>query len=89
MCAEAIIYLLLYNVHDCTFKETKPSNDSAICNNILNYYNILSFDEFTINDKLVLETKESLLIKRDIAVLNKSITSAKLFLFNSFFLTAI
>ena len=59
MCAEAIIYLLLYNVHDCTFKETKPSKDSAICDNILNCYNIPSFDEFTINDKFVLETKES------------------------------
>ena len=25
MCVEAIIYLLLYNLHDCTFNEEKKS----------------------------------------------------------------
>ena len=77
-----------------TFKKTKPSKESAICNHRLNWNNIPSFQEFTIltngNNKFVLEIKESLLIKRDRPILNKNISSAKLLpfynslLFNSF-----
>ena len=66
-----------------TFKKTKPSKESAIRVTFLNCYNILSFEEFTImtngNNKLVLEIKESLLIKRDRPILNKNISSAKSF----------
>ena len=69
-----------------TFKKTKPSKESAIRDHLLNCNNILSFEEFTNlangNNKFVLEIKESLLIKRDRPVLNKNISSAKLFLFD-------
>ena len=58
----------------------------AIHDHLINYNNILSFDEFTIlaygHHKYILEIKESLLIKRDRPVLNKNISSAKLFLFD-------
>ena len=68
------------------FKKTKPSKESAIRDHVLNCNNIPSFVEFTIlangNNKFVLEIKESLLIKRDRPVLNNSISSAKLFLFD-------
>ena len=53
----------------------------TICNNVP------SFDEFSIsahgNNRFVLEIKESLLIKRDKPVLNKNISSARLFLFDN------
>ena len=67
-----------------TFKKTKPSKESVILDHLLNCNNIPSF-EFTIltngNNKFVLEIKESLLIKWDRPILNKNISSAKLFLF--------
>ena len=70
-----------------TFKKTKPSKESAIRDHRLNCNNIPSFEEFTIltngNNKFVLEIKESLLIKRDRPILNKNISSTKLFLFNN------
>ena len=69
------------------FKKTKPSKESTIHDHPLNYNNIPSFEEFTIltngNNKFVLEIKESLLIKRDRPILNKNISSAKLFLFDN------
>ena len=69
-----------------TFKKTKPSKESAIRDHLLNCNNIPSFEEFTIlangNNKFVFEIKESLFIKRDKAILNKNISSAKLFLFD-------
>ena len=72
-----------------TFKKTKPSKESAIRDHhhLLNCNNILSFEEFTIlangNNKFVPEIKECLLIKRDRPILNKNISSAKLFLFDN------
>ena len=70
-----------------TFKKTKPSKESAIRNHLLNCKSILYFEEFTIlangNNKFVLEIKESLLIKLDRPILNKNISSAKLFLFDN------
>ena len=62
-----------------TFKKTKSSKESAIRDHLLNCNNIPSFEEFTIliND---LGIKESLLMRRDIPILNKNISSAKLFL---------
>ena len=38
ICIEAIIYLLLYNLHDCTFKE-RTRND-ARCNNHDDFANL-------------------------------------------------
>ena len=70
-----------------TFQKTKPSKESAIRRHLLNCNKIPSFEEFTIltngNNKFVLEIKESLLIKRDRPILNKNISSAKLFLFDN------
>ena len=70
-----------------TFKKTKPSKESAIHYHLLNCNNIVSFEEFTIltngNNKLVLEIKESLLIKQDRPILHENISSAKLFLFDN------
>ena len=70
-----------------TFRKVKPSKESAICDHRLNCNNIPSLDEFTIlayeHHKYILEVKESLLIKHDWPVLNKNITSAKLFLFDN------
>ena len=67
-----------------TFKKTKPSKESLIRDHLLNCNNIASFEEFTIltkeNNKFVLEIKETLLIKRNISILNKNISSTKLFL---------
>ena len=67
-----------------TFRKVKPSKESAIRDYLLNCNNIPSFEEFTIlaygHHKYILEIKESLLIKRDRPVLNKNISSAKLFL---------
>ena len=68
-----------------TFRKVKPSNKNAIRDHLLNCNNIPSFDEFTIlsygHHKYILEIKERLLIRRDRPVLNKNISSAKLFLF--------
>ena len=70
-----------------TFRKVKPSKESAIRDHLLNCNSIPSFDEFTIlaygHHKYILEIKESLLIKRDRPVLNKNISSAKLFLFDN------
>ena len=67
-----------------TFRRVKPSKESTIRDHLLHCNNMPSFDEFTIlaahrNHKYILEIKESLLIKRDKPVLNKNISSAKLF----------
>ena len=68
-----------------TFKE--PSKESIICDHLLNCNNIPSFEKFTIltieNNRFLLDIKESLLIKRDRHILNKNISSAKLFLFDN------
>ena len=70
-----------------TFRKVKPSKESAIRDHLLNCNNIPSFDEFTIlaygYHKYIPEFKESLRIKRDRLVLNKNISSTKLFLFNN------
>ena len=79
-----------------TFKKIKPSKESSNRDHLLSSNNITSFEEFTIsvngNNKLVLEIKNSLFIKRDRPILNENISSAKLFLiensqyFNLFFI---
>ena len=70
-----------------TFRKVKPLEESAIRDHLLNCNNIPSFDEFTIlayrHHKYIFEIKEGLLIKRDRPVLNKNISSAKLFLFDN------
>ena len=70
-----------------TFKKTKPSKESAIHDHLLKCNNIPSFEEFTIltngNNKFDLEIKESLLIKGDRLILNKSISCTKLLLFHN------
>ena len=70
-----------------TSKKTKPSKESSIRDQLLQYDNNLSFDELTIllhkNSKYLLETKESLLIKRDQPVLNKNISLPTLHLFDT------
>ena len=70
-----------------TWKKIRPSKESAIRDHLLIRINVPSFDEFSIlahgNNRFVLEIKESLLIKRDKPVLNKKISSAKLFLFDN------
>ena len=69
------------------FKKTKPSKESLIRDHLLNCNNIASFEEFTIltkgDNKFVLEIKETLLIKRNRSILNRNISSAKLFLFDN------
>ena len=68
-----------------TFRKVKPSRESGTCDYLLNCNSIPSFDEFTIltygNHEYILEIKETLLIEGDRSILNKSISSAKLFLF--------
>ena len=70
-----------------TFRKVKLSKESAIRDHLLICNNIPSFDEFTIlaygHHNYILEIKESLLIKRVRPVLNKNISSAKLFLFDN------
>ena len=71
-----------------TSRKLKPSNESVIPDNLLIFSNISSFDEFIIlaygHHKCILEIKKGLLIKCDRPVLNKNISSAKLFLFDSY-----
>ena len=59
-----------------TFKKTKPSKESAVCDHLLNGKNVSSFEDISIltngNNKFVLEITESLLIKRDRPILNKN-----------------
>ena len=68
-----------------TFKKTKASIASR--DHLLNCNNIPFFEEFTIltnvNNKFDLQIKENLLIKRERPILNKNISSAKLFLFDN------
>ena len=68
-------------------RKAKLSKESAIRDHLLICNNIQSFDDFTIlayrHHKYILEIKENLLIKRDRHVLNKYISSAKLFLFEN------
>ena len=77
------------NILDITlkFRKVKPSKESAVLDHLLNCNNISSFSGFTIlayrHHKHILEIKESLLIKHDRPVLNKHISSAKLFLFDN------
>ena len=70
-----------------TSKKIRPSKESAICDHRLICNNVPSFEEFLIlaygNNGIVLEIKESLLIKWDKPVLNKNISSARLFLFDN------
>ena len=65
------------------FRKVKPSKESTICDHLLNFNSIPSVYEFTVlkygHHKYIPEIKESLLIKRDVPVLNKNIDSAKLF----------
>ena len=71
-----------------TFKKTKPSKENPIHDHLLNRNNIPSFEEFATltngNNKFVLETKESLLIKRDRPFWIKTLV-----LLNYFFLTIV
>ena len=70
-----------------TSKKIKPSKENAIRDHLLICNNVPSFDEFSIlahgNNRFFLEIKESLLIKRDKPVLDKNISSARLFLFDN------
>ena len=69
-----------------TGKKIKPSNNSAVCDHLLNCNVLPSFDIFSIlaheNKKHLLEIKESLLIMRDKPSLNRNINSAPLHLFD-------
>ena len=69
------------------FRKFKSSEKSAIRDHLLYCNNIPFLDEFTIlaygHHTYNLEIKKSLLIKRGIAVLNKNISSAKLFVFDN------
>ena len=68
-------------ISQLTFKKTKPSKESSICDQLLRYDSNSSFDDFTIlahgNKKYLLEIKENLLIKRDQPVLKKPLSSAR------------
>ena len=70
-----------------TFRKVKSSKESAILDYLLNCNNIPSFDEFTIliygHHKYIFEIKENFLIKHDRPILNKNISSVKLFLFEN------
>ena len=77
-----------FGISPLTFRrKVKPSKESGICDHLVNCINIPSFDEFTIlahgHHKYILEIEESLLVKSDRPVLNKNISSAKLFLFDN------
>ena len=68
-------------------KKIKRSNKSSTRDHILLCNNNPSFDEFTIllhiNRNYLLDIEESLLIKRNKPVLNKSISSANINLFDT------
>ena len=74
-------------ISSLTFRKVKPSKESAIRDHLLNCNNIPSSAEFTIltygHHKYILKIKESLLITRNRPVLNKNISSTKLFLFHN------
>ena len=67
-------------------KKVKPSNNSAICDHLLQCNFLPSFDNFSVlaheNKKYLLEIKESLLIMRDKPSLNRNINSAPLYVFD-------
>ena len=68
-----------------TRKQVKPKNSSA-ADHLLLCNHSASYDDFSIltreNKKVLLESKESLLIKRDKPSLNRNITLAPLYLFD-------
>ena len=68
-----------------TGKKVKPSNNSAICDDLLHCNFLPSFDNFSVsaheNRKYLLEIKDSLLIMRDKPPLNRNINSP-LYLFD-------
>ena len=70
-----------------TFRKVKPSKESAIRDHLLNCNNIPSFwwvYHLTHGyHKYIIEIKESFLIKRDIPVLNKNVSSSKMSLFDN------
>ena len=70
-----------------TFNKVKPSAESSVRDHLLLCDHSPSFDDFTIlthgNNKFLLETKESLLIKLIKPELNKNISSAPLYLFDT------
>ena len=67
-----------------TFREVKSTKESVFHNHLLNCNSIPCFDEFTVltygHHQYILELKEGLLINLDRLVLNKNISSTKLFL---------
>ena len=69
-----------------TGKKVKSSNNSAICDNLLDCNSLPSFGNFSVlaheNKRHLLEIKESLLIMRDKPLLNRNINSALLYLFD-------
>ena len=69
-----------------TWKNTKPSNKSAVCDNLLNCSYLHSFSNFHVlgheNKKRLMEIEESKLIMRDKPSLNRNIISAPLYLFD-------
>ena len=69
-----------------TRKKVRLSNNSAICDHLLQCNFLPSFDNFSVlaheNKKYLLEIKESLLIMRDKPSLNRNINSAPLHLFD-------
>ena len=73
-------------VSPLTGKKVKPSNNSAICDHLLQCNFLASFDNFSVlvhkNKKHLLEIKESLLIMREKPSLNRNINSAPLYLFD-------
>ena len=74
------------DISPLTFEKVKPSPESSIRDHLLFCNHDPLFDDFTIlaqrTNKILLEIKESLLIKRDKPILNKNISSAPLFLFD-------
>ena len=74
------------SVLSLTGKKVKPSNNSVICDHLLHYNILPSFDNFSVlahgNKNCLLEIEESLLIMRDKPSLNRKIHSAPLYLFD-------
>ena len=69
-----------------TAKKIKPSNNSGICDHLLQCNCLPSFDNFIVltheNKKYLLEIKESLLIMKAKPSLNRNINSAPLYIFD-------
>ena len=72
-----------------TRKKAEPSNNSAVCDHLLHYNFLPSFDDVSIlahkNKKHLLEIKGTMPIMRDKPPLNRNIDSASLYLFNEVF----